>query len=90
MDTFTRYVEAYPISEHSAEVWARIYALQIVTRHGVGSKLITDQGRIFMSSFFQETCKILENPRVHTSAFHPQSNSVERFHRSLHTGCRIL
>jgi hypothetical protein len=30
MDTFTRYVEVYPISEQTAEVCARIYATEIV------------------------------------------------------------
>jgi len=52
LDYFTRYVEAYPISEQTSEVCARVYATQIVTRHCTGSKLITDQGRNFMSSFF--------------------------------------
>jgi transposase InsO family protein len=59
IDHFTRYVEAIPIPDRTAETCARVYATQIVTRHGLGSKLITDQGRAFMSSFFHETCKIL-------------------------------
>jgi len=56
---FTKYVEAIPISDQSAETCARIYASQVVTRHDTGSKLITDQRQAFMSTFFQETCKIL-------------------------------
>jgi hypothetical protein len=48
MDTFIRYVEVYPISEQSAEFSGRIYATEIVTRHDVGSKLITDQVRNFV------------------------------------------
>ena len=51
-DHFTKYFEAILISEQSAETCARVYASQIVTRHGTGSKLITDQGRAFMSTFF--------------------------------------
>jgi len=54
-DHFTKYVEAFPIPDQTAETCARIYATQIVTQHGNGSQLITDQGRSFMSSFFQET-----------------------------------
>jgi len=84
---FTKYVEAYPIKEQSAEGCARVYASQIITRHDTGSKLITDQGSTFMSAFFSETVKILGIRKVHTSSYHPQANSsVERFHRSLHTG----
>jgi len=44
IDHFTKNVEAIPISDQSAETCARVYASQIVTRHGTGSKLITDQG----------------------------------------------
>jgi len=66
---------------------ARVYSSQIVTRHGSGSTLITDQGREFMSSFFQRTCKILGVRRVRTSSYHASSNGVvERLHRSLHSG----
>jgi transposase InsO family protein len=87
VDHFTRYVEAYPVPDITAETCARIYATQIVTRHGSGSKLITDQGRNFMSSFFRETCKILRIQKTHTSSFHPMSNGLlERWHRSLHEG----
>jgi len=52
IDHFTKYVEAFPIPDQTAETCARICATQIVTRHGTGSQLITDQGRSFMSSFF--------------------------------------
>jgi hypothetical protein len=51
----TKYVEAFPIPDQTAEVCARVYATQIITRHDSGSKLITDQGRALLSSFFQET-----------------------------------
>jgi len=57
IDHFTKYVEAYLLKDRTAESCARIYATQIVTRHGSGSKLITDQGRAFMSSFFRKLAK---------------------------------
>ena len=59
-DCFSKYVEAFPIPEQSTEFCARIYASQIVTRHGTGSTLITDQGGAFMSAFFQD----VRNPQV--------------------------
>jgi len=71
----------------TAQTVDRVYAKQIVTRHGTGSKLVTDQGRNFMSEFFKETCKILGVHKIHTTSFHPMSNGqMERFHRSLHAG----
>jgi len=88
IDHFTKYVEAIPISDQSAETCARVFARQIVTRHGTGSKLITDQGRAFMSTFFQETCKIMGIHKVNTTSYHPSSNgTIEKLHSTLHTFC---
>jgi len=85
IDHFTKYVEAFPITDVSAETCARIYATQIIARHGSGSTLITDQGRSFTSAFVQETCKILKFRKVRTSAYHAMSNGMmERFHIVLH------
>jgi transposase InsO family protein len=79
IDNFSKYVEAFPIPDQSAETCARVYATQIVARHITGSKLITDQGRAFMSAFFRETCRILGVRKVHTSSYHPMANgTVER------------
>jgi transposase InsO family protein len=85
VDHFSRYFQAYPMPDQKAETCARIYASQIITRHSTGSQLITEQGVPFMSSFFQETCKILGIRRSRTTSYHPASNgAVERFHRILH------
>jgi hypothetical protein len=66
IDHFTKYAEAFPIPDISTETCARVYATQIVTRHGSGSILISDQGRQFTSAFFRETCKILRIKKVRT------------------------
>jgi len=71
IDYFTKYAEAFPIADQTAETCARVYATQIVSRHGTRAQLITDQGRAFMSSFFQETCKVLEIRRTRTTSYTP-------------------
>jgi predicted cupin superfamily sugar epimerase len=44
-----------------------------------------NQGRLFTSAFFQETCKILMVRKVRTSAYHTIINDmVEKFHRVFH------
>jgi len=87
IDHFTNYREAFPIPDPTAETCARVYATQFITRHGTGSKLITDQGRAFMSSFFRETYKILGILKTHTTSYHPESKDIiERVHRDLHAG----
>jgi len=86
IDHFTNYAEDFPIPDQSAETCAQVYATQIFTRHGTGSKIITDQGRAFMSSFFRESCKKLGILKTHTTSYHPLSNGkVEILHRDLHT-----
>ena len=69
IEHFTKYAEAFPIADQTAETCARVYATQIVSRHGTGAQLITDQGRGFTSSFFQETCKVLGIPRTRTTSY---------------------
>jgi hypothetical protein len=72
--SLTRYAEAYTIPYQKGGTYARIYATHIITRHGTGSELITDQGAAFMSSFFEETCKVLVIRRSRTTNYHPASN----------------
>jgi hypothetical protein len=43
IDHITKYAEVFPIPYQTAETCARVYASQIITRHGTGSKLIADQ-----------------------------------------------
>jgi transposase InsO family protein len=87
IDHFSKWVEAYPIPDITAETCARVYSSQILTRHGTGSTLLTDQGRSFMPAFFKETCKILGIRKVNTSSYHPSSKGmIERWLRSLHSG----
>ena len=87
IDHYTKYAEAFPIPDQSAQTCARVYATEILTRHGTGSKLITNQGTAFISVFFNATCKVSGIPRARTTPYHPSSNGmVERLHRSLHAG----
>jgi hypothetical protein len=81
VDHFSKYAKIYSIPHQSAVTWANVYASQIITRHSSGSKLIADQGAAFISSFFNETCRIIVH-RSRTSSYHPMSNGhVERMHR---------
>lgn len=87
IDNFKKYVKAFPSPDQTAETCARVHATQVLSRHGTHSKLITDQGPAFMSSFFYETCNVLGNRTARTSSYHPASNGmIERLHRSLHNG----
>lgn len=84
VDRFTRWPEAYPIRETSAQTIAQHFVSQYVSRFGVPLTLTTDQGSQFESRLFAEVNKLLGVNRIHTTAYHPQANGmVERFHRQL-------
>lgn len=84
IDNLTRYAEAIPLREQSAEETARAFVENVVTRHGAPARLVTDQGRNFVSRLFREVCHLLGIRKLQTTAYHPQSNGmVERLHRTL-------
>lgn len=84
IDRFSRFPEAFPVQEITAdEVAKRIYEGWIV-RYGCPSRITTDQGRQFESNLFLKLMRFLGIHKSRTTPYHPQSNgAVERWHRSL-------
>lgn len=84
IDRFTRWPEAIPITDINAETVADAFCREWISRFGVPTTVITDQGSQFESRLFSELSKILGFRRNRTTAYHPQSNGfIERWHRTL-------
>ena len=76
-------------NKSAKEVAAAFYDT-IITRHSTPRALLSDRGTEFMSRIMSELCKILEVKRLHTSPFHPATNSsVERMNAIIAQSIRV-
>ena len=83
-DGFSKWTEAFPVPDQTAETCARVLMNEMVSRLGCPLDLHSDQGRNFESSIFAEICRLLEIRKTRTTPRHPEGNGqVERFNRTL-------
>eukprot|EP00111_Clytia_hemisphaerica_P016400 TCONS_00048555-protein len=84
VDRFTAWPEAFAIPSCESPVLAQILVDEIISRHGVPTTLLSDNGRNFVSNLMKEVCKILGITKITTTPYHCRTNGIcERFHRSV-------
>lgn len=84
IDRASRWPEAIPTNDISAEAISEIFLREWVSRFGVPARLTTDQGRQFESQLVRTLTRTLGTDKARTTAYHPQANGkIERWHRCL-------
>jgi hypothetical protein len=84
IDRFSRWPEAIPIPDITAETCAKAFCENWICRFGVPTYMTTDRGTQFESVLFTSLRQLTGTHRFRTTAYHPASNGlVERFHRRL-------
>ena len=84
VDRSTRWPEATPLSDISAQTCAKALVANWVARFGLPSDITSDRGAQFTSALWGRMAELLGTKLHHTTAYHPQANgTVGRFHRHL-------
>ena len=83
LDTFTRWLEAFPVKTNTAENAVHKLTTEVFPRHGIPQAIHSDQGSHFTANLTYSVANILGIRLTHTPAYNPKSNSVERAHLTL-------
>lgn len=74
-DYFTRWPEAYPVSDITSKTVAKVL-VDFISRHGIMEILYSDRGSNFISEAILEVCQTLGIKKQQTVSYNPQGNGV--------------
>lgn len=90
MDVFTKFATAILTKDQKAKTVANALWKQFFMIYGFPSRILSDQGRDFESNLIREVCQLAGIDKCRTTPYHPSSNPVERFNRSIISMLRSL
>ena len=90
LDTFTRWLEAFPLRAATADRVVKVLIKEIFARYGLCEQLHSDRGSQFTGDLLSEVAKMLGISHTQTPAYNPKSNPVERQHRTLQQALTTL
>ena len=80
---FTKWLEAIPMPDQTAETVGKTLFNHVFSRHGMPQQCHSDLGRQFIDKTFQSMCQQFGILKTATPAYNPKSNPVERSHRQI-------
>ena len=91
VDRLTKYAEIMPLPrKYDTPYLAKVFIKNIVTRHGIPERIISDRDKLFTSHFWEELCQALQIKRALSTSYHPQSDGqTERTNQTLEQYLRL-
>ena len=84
VDRFSRWVEAIPQADITADTCVQNFLLHWVARYGIPGDVVADWGSQLASAIWRQLHDLLGVKCSNTTAYHPAANGlVERIHRQL-------
>ena len=83
MDPNTHWLEAFPMRSATSQNVARILESDIFPQDCYNVLFVSDQGKEFTANLIRNLMSMYKQQHYFGTAYHPNSNSVERAHRSL-------
>jgi len=81
---FTRWAEAFPVESLDTLTFVRVMVDEVLCRHGVPERLLSDRGTNFISELAKSFYETLEINKLFGAAYHSQTQGlVERFNGTL-------
>lgn len=83
-DYLTKWVEAFPLRNMTAETIAKVFINEVVCRHSAPRVLLSDQGANFRSELVKSVCELFKTTKTQTAPYNPKCDGlVERFNKTL-------
>lgn len=81
--SLSKFIIGVPMTEISALSTARVLVHSVFLKYGLPEIIVTDNGTNFTAETLKEVNRLFKIKKVFTTPYRPQSNQVERFHRTL-------
>ena len=78
VDTFSRFIEAVPLSAVNGFSVGETLVHQIICRHGCPSTLICDNASYYVHGEFPKLCQLMGIRAAPVTAHHPQANGIAK------------